>query len=236
MRTRIALAATSVAAFTSIIFSNVVAAEGAGAAGSRSLVPPGHRGTAHASPASSAIGDAAHGIITSAGLRISSADEISLGDPQRSTVGDVRSLSAELSMSGALSYVFHHSGSTASTAKRAGRGAPSKAVVTSAPAPVLAAPPPSAAPVALPPPPLTDSTSTATSDWQCIRVHESGDRYNSPSAPAGAYGIVASTWSSFGMSGWPYEASAATQDALALELYNRYGWSPWSTRYACGLG
>jgi muramidase (phage lysozyme) len=82
---------------------------------------------------------------------------------------------------------------------------------------------------------VTDATSTATPDWQCIRIHESGDRYNDPSAPSGAYGIVPVTWASYGYSGWPYEAPPAVQDALALRLYNEYGWQPWSSRYACGL-
>jgi muramidase (phage lysozyme) len=82
---------------------------------------------------------------------------------------------------------------------------------------------------------VSDATSTATGDWACIRVRESGDRYNDPSAPSGAYGIISVTWHSYGYSGWPYEASPATQDALALKLYNRYGWQPWSSRNACGL-
>jgi len=103
-----------------------------------------------------------------------------------------------------------------------------------APAPIPAPPPvPPPAPVA--PAPVTDATSTNTANWQCIRVHESGDVYNSPTRPSGAYGILEITWSSYGYSGWPYEASAAVQDALALQLYNTYGWSPWSSRYACGL-
>ncbi len=66
-------------------------------------------------------------------------------------------------------------------------------------------------------------------------MHESSDRYNDPSAPSGAYGIIQSTWQSYGYSGWPYEASAATQDALALRLYNQYGWQPWSSAPSCGL-
>jgi hypothetical protein len=86
-----------------------------------------------------------------------------------------------------------------------------------------------------PPPPPTDATSVATADWQCIRVHESGDRYNSVAAPSGAYGIIQVTWHSFGQPGWPYEAPAAVQDALALRLYSLYGWHPWGSRWACGL-
>jgi hypothetical protein len=99
--------------------------------------------------------------------------------------------------------------------------------------PVVTPTTPPAPPVA--PPPVTDANSIATADWACIRMHESGDRYNSPAAPSGAYGILISTWRSFGLSGWPYEAPASLQDQVALELYARYGFHPWSSRYACGL-
>jgi hypothetical protein len=44
-----------------------------------------------------------------------------------------------------------------------------------------------------------------------------------------------STWRSFGLSGWPYQAAASQQDQVALELYARYGFQPWSSRFACGL-
>jgi hypothetical protein len=97
--------------------------------------------------------------------------------------------------------------------------------------PVVVATPP----VPTPPVPVTDATSVATADWMCIRVHESGDQYNSPRDPSGAYGILISTWRSFGYSGWPYEAPASMQDQLALKLYALYGFRPWSSRFACGL-
>jgi muramidase (phage lysozyme) len=90
---------------------------------------------------------------------------------------------------------------------------------------------PPAAPVVA----VTDATSVSTADWACIRVHESGDRYNDPSEPSGAYGILISTWRSFGYSGWPYQASPSVQDALALRLYSLDGFRPWSSRYACGI-
>ena len=103
------------------------------------------------------------------------------------------------------------------------------------PAPALApapapAPPPAPAPVA-----ITDADSVATADWSCIRVHESSDRFNSPAAPDGAYGILLTTWRSFGLAGWPYQAPASLQDEVALELYARFGFRPWSSRFACGL-
>jgi Transglycosylase-like domain len=100
-------------------------------------------------------------------------------------------------------------------------------------APATTTAPPAVAPVA--PVVVSDATSVATADWSCIRMHESGDRYNSASAPSGAYGILISTWRSFGLSGWPYEAPASEQDQIALELYARDGFQPWSSRYACGL-
>jgi hypothetical protein len=87
-----------------------------------------------------------------------------------------------------------------------------------------------------PPVPLTDANDTDTADWQCIRVAESGDEYNDPTRPSGAYGILDSTWLAYGYSGWPYQAPPSVQNALALELYNRYGWQPWSSRFSCGLG
>ena len=97
---------------------------------------------------------------------------------------------------------------------------------------------PVAAPVAAPVPPpvpVTDSNSAYTTDWMCIRVHESGNRYNDSAAPSGAYGILISTWRAFGYSGWPYQAAPIVQDALALRLHTMYGFHPWSSRYACGL-
>jgi Transglycosylase-like domain len=98
------------------------------------------------------------------------------------------------------------------------------------------APAPAPVPAPAPPPvPVTDANSVATPDWECIRDHESGDEYNDPARPSGAYGILLETWHSFGYSGWPYQAPAAVQDHLALELYSLYGFDPWSTRYVCGL-
>ena len=108
---------------------------------------------------------------------------------------------------------------------------PTTTTTTTAPPPVKAAP----VVVATPPVPVSDATSVATADWMCIRVHESGDQYNNPADPSGAYGILISTWRSFGYSGWPYQAPASVQDQLALKLYALYGFRPWSSRFACGL-
>jgi Transglycosylase-like domain len=110
-------------------------------------------------------------------------------------------------------------------------GTASTAAVSVVPLPIITL----AAPVANPAPVLTDATSVNTADWACIRTRESGDQYNDPAEPSGAYGILYSTWHAFGFSGWPYQAAPVIQDALALRLYNIYGWQPWSSRFACGL-
>jgi Transglycosylase-like domain len=104
---------------------------------------------------------------------------------------------------------------------------PAVTPVTTPPVTTVTTPPP--------PVPVSDANSVNTADWACIRVHESGDQYNNPSDPSGAYGILISTWRSFGYSGWPYEAAPSVQDALALKLYSLDGFHPWSSRYACGI-
>lgn len=126
-------------------------------------------------------------------------------------------------------------------------------VVTSpkpAPAPVAAPAAPPAPPAPVPQPVVaaqsfTDATSTTTPDWACIRDHESDDNYaeNSGNGYSGAYQFLPSTWneavSGAGYSqyanGEAFEAPPSIQNAAALWLYNLDGWSPWSTRYVCGL-
>lgn len=107
---------------------------------------------------------------------------------------------------------------------------------TTLPAPIAPVSEPSPPPTTpAPQPATTDATSTDTADWACIRNGESGDRYNDPSAPSGAYGILESTAESNGWI-WPVSnADPGTQDGYALSLYTRYGWQPWSTAPGCGL-
>jgi hypothetical protein len=135
---------------------------------------------------------------------------------------------------------------------------PSGTIPVDPPTTTTTAPPPTTTTTQPPPPPTTtteapvttttqapapqvvqggsDATSTNTADWECIRYHESTDRYNDSSAPSGAYGILESTWTqTLGMSGEPYQADPGTQDQEALILYNRFGWQPWSTAPGCGL-
>jgi Transglycosylase-like domain len=105
-------------------------------------------------------------------------------------------------------------------------------VVKATPAPATA---PAPAPATAAPVAVTDATSVYTADWACIRTRESSNRYNSAAAPDGAYGILLSTWRSYGLTGQPYQAPPILQDRIALELYARYGFEPWSSRFACGL-
>lgn len=65
-----------------------------------------------------------------------------------------------------------------------------------------------------------DWTTTNTANWDCIRQAESGDNY---SLTSGAYGILASTWTSLGLLGTPSQATKSAQDAAALEILNYEG-------------
>ncbi len=79
-----------------------------------------------------------------------------------------------------------------------------------------------------------DASSTNTSDWACIRFHESRDNY--ADGNGGAYQFEYGTWHA--VTGLPNPAEdypAAVQDAAALRLYSERGWKPWTTRFVCGL-
>lgn len=76
-------------------------------------------------------------------------------------------------------------------------------------------------------PSSTDYSTIDTADWACIRQAESGDAYNSASAPSGAYGILESTWVADGFStqygaSQPYQATPAAQNAAALFILNNH--------------
>ncbi|HZT66611.1 MAG TPA: transglycosylase family protein [Acidimicrobiales bacterium] len=62
-----------------------------------------------------------------------------------------------------------------------------------------------------------------------LRVCESSDNYstNTGNGYYGAYQFSQSTWNSLGFSGRPDQASPATQDQAARDLYNQRGWEPW---------
>ena len=83
--------------------------------------------------------------------------------------------------------------------------------------------------------PVTDATSVDTADWTCIRVHESGDQYNSPAAPSGAYGILISTWRRSGTRAGRMKPPPACRTVWRWSCTRAIGWKPWSSRFACGL-
>jgi hypothetical protein len=85
-------------------------------------------------------------------------------------------------------------------------------------------------PAAAPSTPGANMTGSVASMFACIRSAESGGDYgavNRSSGAGGAYQFMPSTWASLGGAGLPENAPAAEQDAMALKLYQRDGWSPW---------
>ena len=73
-------------------------------------------------------------------------------------------------------------------------------------------------------------TSTETdAPWAALRKCESGGRYelNTGNGFYGAYQFSASTWQRLGFSGYPHEASPATQDMAAKRLQAKSGWGQW---------
>jgi hypothetical protein len=83
--------------------------------------------------------------------------------------------------------------------------------------------------------------SSLADDFAALRQCESGGNYsiNTGNGYYGAYQFDLGTWRSVGGSGYPNQASPATQDALAYRLYQERGWSPWpacSARLGLGSG
>ncbi len=68
--------------------------------------------------------------------------------------------------------------------------------------------------------------------WTCIRQRESSGNYRS--GGGGAYQFRPSTWESLGGTGRAEDADPATQDAMAMRLQQRSGWSQWTTARGCG--
>jgi Transglycosylase-like domain len=80
----------------------------------------------------------------------------------------------------------------------------------------------------------SDASSTNTSDWACIRQHESGNNYGEYNG--GAYQFELGTWEALTGLGTPAQDSPpAVQDSAALRLFAERGWQPWTTRFVCGL-
>ena len=99
--------------------------------------------------------------------------------------------------------------------------------------PTTTAPPPdtskSASSEEAPAPAPLVSGSPTDSQLAALRMCESTDNYgiNSGNGYYGAYQFSAITWWWLGYTGYPNQASAATQDEAVRALYAIYGWSPW---------
>ena len=87
----------------------------------------------------------------------------------------------------------------------------------------------------------TAASAATSDDFARLRACESGGNYsiNTGNGYYGAYQFNLGTWRSVGGSGYPHQASPATQDALAAKLQSQRGWSPWpacSARLGLGSG
>ncbi len=82
-------------------------------------------------------------------------------------------------------------------------------------------------------PPL-GGRSAGGSVWACIRNAESGNDYGD--AGGGAYQFESETWHSLGYSGSAQDYPPSVQDAAAMALQGRDGWSQWTTAGRCGVG
>lgn len=80
-----------------------------------------------------------------------------------------------------------------------------------------------------------DSTNAFTSNWyRCVINPESGGNFSDTS---GGYGILVSTWQSYGMSGVPGDYSAEVQAGVALRLFaanGGFGSNCWNNSAGCG--
>jgi peptidoglycan hydrolase CwlO-like protein len=81
-------------------------------------------------------------------------------------------------------------------------------------------------------PPMPPGWQPLGGTWACIRQMESGDNYSEPGG--GAYQFLDSTWHSLGQPGTASDAPPWVQDAMAVELQQRSGWSQWTTAPMCG--
>ncbi len=83
----------------------------------------------------------------------------------------------------------------------------------------------------------TAAADPSADDWLRLRECESGNNYtiNTGNGYFGAYQFDLDTWHSVGGTGYPNQASPATQDALALRLWQAQGWTPWTCAEIIGL-
>ena len=81
-------------------------------------------------------------------------------------------------------------------------------------------------------PPMPPGWQPLGGTFACIRQMESGDNYSEPGG--GAYQFLDSTWHSLGQPGTASDAPPWVQDAMAVALQQRSGWSQWTTAPMCG--
>jgi hypothetical protein len=86
---------------------------------------------------------------------------------------------------------------------------------------------------------MSASASASDSDLAKLRACESGGNYqtNTGNGYYGAYQFALGTWRGLGYSGYPHQASPATQDEAVRKLQARSGWGQWpacSRRYGLG--
>jgi len=98
---------------------------------------------------------------------------------------------------------------------------------TSAAAPATTTAPAASSPSAVP---ASTASSAPASFQRCVAWRESS---NTPTDPAGLYGILPSTWASLGYSGTAGQASVAQQNVAFQRLYAQYGTSPWAPYDGC---
>jgi Transglycosylase-like domain len=241
MRTRIALAT---AAIVALEITTAMSLTAGGALVLSGAIPDGaHESTGSATPRTTSVGSAVAGIRALGAETVAQRTRVTAGDvgtPVPPTAGGIGTTSSvPRPASGTDGHVGNDQSPPTSLPRNATTSTstiPTTTTTTTGSGQTVASTTGSAAEAVATGTSDSDASSTDTADWSCIRNAESGDVYNSPSEPQGAYGILDSTWQSLGYSGSPYEASASEQDAAALELYRQYGWQPWGTRYACGLG
>ena len=85
------------------------------------------------------------------------------------------------------------------------------------------------------------SATASDSDLAKLRACESGGNYqiNTGNGYYGAYQFALATWRGLGYSGYPHQASPATQDEAVRKLQARSGWGQWpacSRKYGLGSG
>ena len=73
------------------------------------------------------------------------------------------------------------------------------------------------------------ANAASAEDFRRLRMCESGGNYriNTGNGYYGAYQFALGTWRGLGYSGYPHQASPATQDEAARRLQAMQGWRPW---------